>query len=310
LIKELQMITCSAPGKVYLFGEHAVVYGQSAICCAIDIRTRVQVERCDSVIIQSVLGRTGIDYNIHPYVSRAVEKMQEQADIKGVHIRVDSELPVGSGLGSSAAVTVATIQALSYLFESGLELEEIAIMGHEIEKDVQGNASPTDTYVSTMGGVVMIPQRRKLQALDCIIVIGNTGRFSSTRELVASVAKLKKEFPEIIDPILSNIGTMSHIAEKYVSRKDYATIGKLMNVNHGLLDAIGVGGAELSALVYAARNNGAIAAKITGAGGGGCMVALADGPSTVKIAKAISDAGAEAIITRNTHEGVRLEPHK
>ncbi|AFV23092.1 mevalonate kinase [Methanolobus psychrophilus R15] len=304
------MITCSAPGKIYLFGEHAVVYGQSAICCAIDIRTRVQAERCDSIVIESVLGRTGIDYDIHPYVSKVIEKMQDHADIRGVKIRIDSNLPVGSGLGSSAAVTVAAIQALNHVFNCNLQLEEIATIGHGIEKEVQGNASPTDTYVSTMGGVVMIPQRRKLQALECTIVIGNTGRFSSTRELVASVARLKIEFPDIIDPILTNIGTMSLIAEEYVSRKEYATLGKLMNVNHGLLDAIGVSSAELSALVYAARSNGALAAKITGAGGGGCMVALSDEPGAQRIAKAISDSGAEAIITRNTHEGVRLETQK
>lgn len=301
------MITCSAPGKIYLFGEHAVVYGHSAICCAIDIRTRVQVEKCDSIVIESVLGRTGIDHDIHPYVSRVIEKMQEHAEIKGLRVRVDSKLPVGSGLGSSAAVTVASIQALNHLFGCRLQLEDIAHIGHCIEKEVQGNASPTDTYVSTMGGVVMIPQRRKLQALDCAIVIGNTGRFSSTRELVSNVATLRGEFPEIIGPILEDIGSMSAIAEEHVNRKDYLTIGKLMNVNHGLLDAIGVGGPELSALVYAARSSGAIAAKITGAGGGGCMVALADESTAQTIAKAISDAGAEAFITRNTHEGVRLE---
>ena len=304
------MITCSAPGKIYLFGEHAVVYGQSAICCAIDIRTRVQAEICDSIVIESVLGRTGIDHDIHPYVSRVIEKMQDYTGTRGIKIKVDSRLPVGSGLGSSAAVTVAAIQALSHLFECNLQLEEIATIGHEIEKEVQGNASPTDTYVSTMGGIAMIPQRRKLQALDCTIVVGNTGRFSSTRELVASVARLKREFPNVIDPILADIGTMSQIAEEYVSKKDYATIGKLMNVNHGLLDAIGVGSAELSALVYAARNNGAFAAKITGAGGGGCMVALADEPNAQLIARAIRGLGAESIITRNTQEGVRLEPSK
>jgi mevalonate kinase len=304
------MITCSAPGKIYLFGEHAVVYGQSAICCAIDIRTRVQAEICDSIFIESVLGRTGIDHDIHPYVSRVIEKMQDYTGIRGVKIKVDSRLPVGSGLGSSAAVTVAAIQALSHLFECNLQLEEIATIGHEIEKEVQGNASPTDTYVSTMGGIAMIPQRRKLQALDCTIVVGNTGRFSSTRELVASVARLKREFPNVIEPILADIGTMSQIAEEYVSKKDYATIGKLMNVNHGLLEAIGVGSAELSALVYAARSNGAFAAKITGAGGGGCMVALADEPNAQLIARAIRGLGAESIITRNTQEGVRLEPSK
>ncbi len=301
------MVICSAPGKIYLFGEHAVVYGYSAVCCAIDIRTRVQAERCDTVIIESVLGRTGIDHEVHPYVSRVIERIQQSSGIPGVRVCVDSALPLGSGLGSSAAVTVATAHALDHLFGLGLTLEEIAALGHEIEKDVQGNASPTDTYVSTMGGVVMIPERRKLPALDRVIVIGNTGRFSSTRELVGAVARLKDDFPHIIDPILMNIGRMSAMADEYLATKDYHTIGKLMDINHGLLDAIGVGCAELSSLVYASRAAGAIAAKTTGAGGGGCMVALADEANAQQVAQAIKDLGAEAIITRNTDAGVRLE---
>lgn len=301
------MITCSAPGKVYLFGEHAVVYGESAICCAVELRTKVHVEKSESIIIESTLGTTGIDHETHPYVSYAIEKMQQLTNIEGVRIRIESELPVGSGLGSSAAVTVATIKALDILYECGLSLEDIAGKAHEIERMVQGNASPTDTYVSTMGGVVMIPQRKKLPLIECPIVIGNTNRFSSTKELVGNVAKLRSEFPEIIEPILSDIGQMSLLAEKLVHENDYETIGKLMNVNQGLLDAIGVGSAELSTLVYAARNNGAISAKITGAGGGGCMVALAGKDSTSAIANAIEDAGGEAIITKNTEEGVRLE---
>jgi mevalonate kinase len=301
------MITCSAPGKVYLFGEHAVVYGESAICCAVELRTKVSVEKSNEIIIESALGCTGLDHKIHPYVSYVIKKMRQFADIQGVRIIIESELPIGSGLGSSAAVTVAGIQALNHLFDCGLSLEDVAKTAHEIERMVQGNASPTDTYVSTMGGVVMIPQKKKLDLIDCPIVVGNTHKFSSTKELVSNVAKLKSEFPSIVEPILSNIGQMSVLAEKLVAQGNYETIGKLMNINQGLLDSIGVGSAELSSLVYAARNSGAVSAKITGAGGGGCMVALSREDNAEDIAKAIENAGGEAVITRNTAEGVRLE---
>jgi mevalonate kinase len=301
------MITCSAPGKVYLFGEHAVVYGENAICCAVELRTKVSVEKSNEIIIESALGCTGLDHKIHPYVSYVIEKMQQFADIKGIRIIIKSELPIGSGLGSSAAVTVASIQALNLLFDCGLSQEDVAKTAHEIERMVQGNASPTDTYVSTMGGVVMIPLKKKLDLIDCPIVVGNTNKFSSTKELVGNVAKLKSEFPCIVEPILSNIGQMSVLAESLVAQGDYETIGKLMNINQGLLDSIGVGSAELSNLVYAARNSGAISAKITGAGGGGCMVALTREDNAEDIAKAIENAGGEAIITKNTEEGVRLE---
>ena len=301
------MVTCSAPGKIYLFGEHAVVYGENAICCAVDLRTRVQVELDDSIRIVSVLGKTGIDFETHPYVSAVIERMREFASIKGVSIKIESDIPVGSGVGSSAAVTVATIAALNHMFDCNLTLEEIAKLGHEIEIQVQGAASPTDTYVSTMGGVVMIPQRKKLKNIDCGIVIGNTNVFSSTKELVANVAKLRENYPQIIGPVLSAIGSMSEIGEELVNNSDYTSIGNLMNINHGLLDSVGVGSIELSSLVYAARSSGAFGAKITGAGGGGCMVALMDKSKTKAVADAINIAGGNAIVTSATEHGVMVE---
>lgn len=302
-----QTITCSAPGKIYLFGEHAVVYGESAICCAVDLRTRVKAEISDTIRISSVLGDTGIDYDKYPYVSTVIEKMSEIADIKGVNLHIESNIPVGSGLGSSAAVTIATIQALNMLFGYGLQLEDIASLGHSIERKIQGAASPTDTYVSTMGGVIMVPMKKKLDLIDCGIVIGNTGRFSSTRQLVSNVALLKKHYPEIIDPILSTIGKISITGEGLVIKKEYESIGNLMNINQGLLDAIGVSSSELANLIYAARNSGAYSAKITGAGGGGCMVALTRPSDVEKIAFGISKAGGEAIITKVTEHGVKVE---
>lgn len=302
-----QTITCSAPGKIYLFGEHAVVYGESAICCAVDLRTRVKAEISDTIRISSVLGDTGIDYDKYPYVSTVIEKMSEITDIKGVNLHIESNIPVGSGLGSSAAVTIATIQALNMLFGYGLQLEDIASLGHSIERKIQGAASATDTYVSTMGGVIMVPMKKKLDLIDCGIVIGNTGRFSSTRQLVSNVALLKKHYPEIIDPILSTIGKISITGEELVIKKEYESIGNLMNINQGLLDAIGVSSSELANLIYAARNSGAYSAKITGAGGGGCMVALTRPSDVEKIASAISQAGGEAIITKVTEHGVKVE---
>ncbi|MDO9517168.1 MAG: mevalonate kinase [Methanosarcinaceae archaeon] len=303
------MITCSAPGKIYIFGEHAVVYGENAICCAVDLRTRVQVESDESVniSIESVLGKTGIDLEIHPYVSTVIERMREFASINGISIKIESDIPVGSGVGSSAAVTVATIAALNRMFDCNLTLEEIAKLGHEIEIQVQGAASPTDTYVSTMGGVFIMPQRKQLKNIECGIVIGNTNVFSSTKELVANVAELRDNYPQIIGPVLSTIGSMSEIGEELVNNSDYISIGKLMNINHGLLDSIGVGSLELSSLVYAARSSGAFGAKITGAGGGGCMVALMDKAKTEAVASAIDVAGGSSIITKATDHGVMVE---
>ncbi len=294
------MTTCSAPGKIYLFGEHAVVYGEPAIACAIELRTRVTAKSSDAVTISSDIGTTGLDFELHPYVSTAIEKL-------GMNVSIDitSDLPVGSGLGSSAAVTIATLAAINIEFRLGYDNDELARMGHEIEKEVQGAASPTDTFVSTFGGVVEIPSRKRLNLLDCVIVIGNTNKGASqkkTAKLVKQVAVFKEEYPEMIDPIIKIIGSFAKKGEVLISKKDYITLGKLMNVNHGLLEALGVGTLELSTLVYAARNAGAYGAKITGAGGGGCIAALTDSP--VKVASAIERAGGQAIVTGPTSRGV------
>ena len=301
------MVSCSAPGKIYLFGEHAVVYGEPAIACAVDLRTRVRVELNNSIVIQSQIGRTGIDFEKHPYVSAVIEKMREFVPIKGTFLTVDSDIPVGSGLGSSAAVTIASIGALNELFGCGLSLEEIAKLGHEIEIRVQGAASPTDTYVSTFGGVVIIPERRKLKTPDCGIVIGDTGVFSSTKELVANVRQLRDSYPELIGPLMASIGKISRIGETLVLSGDYASIGRLMNVNQGLLDALGVNILELSRLIYSARVAGAFGAKITGAGGGGCMVALTAPQKSIQVAEAIANAGGKVTITKPTEQGLKVD---
>ncbi|NJD53554.1 MAG: mevalonate kinase [Candidatus Methanoperedens sp.] len=293
--------TCTAPGKIYLFGEHAVVYGEPAIACAVELRTCVAVKRSSGISISSDIGTTGLDFQMHPYVSSAIQKLGSPE----VSIKITSRIPVGSGLGSSAAVTVATLEAINIECGLGYDKTGIARMAHEIEKEVQGAASPTDTFVSTFGGVVEIPSRKKLDILDCGIVIGNTNKGASpkkTAKLVMQVAGLKKEYPDSIDPIIKIIGSFAGYGEILVMQKNYIELGKLMNINHGLLDALGVCTMELSALVYAARNAGAYGAKLTGAGGGGCMVALTDSPE--EVATAIEKAGGSAIISSFTPDGV------
>ena len=301
------MITCSAPGKIFLFGEHAVVYGKTAIACAIDLRAHVTVE--DSPVIRMKGPKENADLNPrkHPYIHTVVEKFKEFTDVTGVCIDIHSDIPVGSGLGSSAAVTIATIKALDTFYDTNLSLEEIAHMGHRVETEVQGRASPTDTFVSTFGGMVQIPDRKKLGYYDMLIVVGNTGKFSSTRKLVSNVAALKERYPAVIGSIMDTVSSISEIGIEYIKDGDFHTVGELMNINQGLLDSIGVGSKELSDLVYASRKAGALGSKITGAGGGGCMIALCEHKHLSRVAHAIKRAGGESFICRTSNTGVRVE---
>ncbi|WNY26062.1 mevalonate kinase [Methanolapillus millepedarum] len=316
------MITCSAPGKIFLFGEHAVVYGKTAIACAIDIRAHVTVEEVHvpAVQMKGPGGNVDLNQRKHPYIYAAVEKFRNLADLppenptsasgSGICIDIHSEIPVGSGLGSSSAVTIATLKSLDVFYGTHLSPDEIARFGHQVEEEVQGRASPTDTFVSTFGGLVRIPDRVKLDFFDAPIVIGNTRKFSSTRKLVSNVASLKERHPQVINQIMDTIGTIAETGVKYVTANDFTTVGELMNINQGLLDSIGVGSFELSELVYASRKAGALGSKITGAGGGGCMIALCEHKNLSRVAHSIKRAGGDSFICRTSNSGVRVEKEK
>jgi mevalonate kinase len=286
------LATWSAPGKVFLFGEHAVVYGKPGIAMAIKPRVFVTVretkrpQRAKSPYIDGCFGAMGVSGSVY----------------------INSQIPSSSGLGSSAAVTVATLSAINDEFGKNKTREEIANMAFEIEKTVQkGRASPTDTTVSTYGGIVLITgnSRRRLPPHNMHLVVGDSLISHSTVKMVEQVSDLKKKHPQIVDSVLTAIEGVSLAAIHYLD--DPKELGQYMNMNHSLLEVLGVGHPQLSRLVLAARSAGAYGAKITGAGGGGCMVALCPKQLKHRIAGAIEACDARAIITGIDTEGVRKE---
>jgi mevalonate kinase len=286
------LVTWSAPGKVFLFGEHAVVYGKPGIAMAIKPRVFVTVrntkrpQRAKS-----------------PYIDGCFEMMGVMGSVY-----INSQIPSSSGLGSSAAVTVATLSAINDEFSQNKSREEIANMAFEIEKKVQkGRASPTDTTVSSYGGIVLISggSRRRLPPQNLHLVIGDSLVSHSTARMVEQVGDLKKKHPEIVDPILDAIEGVSMSAIHHLNNPK--ELGRYMDMNHALLDALGVGHPQLSKLVLASRAAGAFGAKITGAGGGGCMVALCPKQLKIRVANAIDACEARAIVTGIDTEGARKE---
>ena len=290
------MATWSAPGKVFLFGEHAVVYGKPGIAMAIKPRVMVTVRET----------RYHQKPN-SPYIAECFRLM----DVKG-SVYVRSQLPSSSGLGSSAAVTVATLCAINDEFGLEKTRAEIADLAHQVEMSAQnGRASATDTYVSTFGGMVLVrgnEKRRLLPPQNFSLVIGNTLVSHSTSEMVGmvgKVAELRKNSPDIANPILDSIAAITMRAMYNLDNQK--ELGNLMNMNHALLDALGVGHPVLSKLVLAARSAGAHGAKTTGAGGGGCMYAICSKGARNRVAGAIEGCDARAIITTIDTEGARKE---
>ena len=300
------MVTASAPGKVYLFGEHAVVYGEPAVPCAIELRARVTAERreeglrvqADDLTLDGFTVEYEGDSTAPPdidvseplvdaamgYINEAVQQAQDAAGVDdvGFDITIESEIPLGAGLGSSAAVVVATIDAATRELGVTLDSQEIADRAYQVEYDVQdGEASRADTFCSTMGGAVRVEgdDCRSIEAPDLPFVIGYDGGAGDTGELVAGVRALKQEYEFAADTVAA-IGDIVRSGESALAAGELDELGELMNFNHGLLSALGVSSRSLDAMVWAARDAGAMGAKLTGAGGGGCIVALDETPET------------------------------
>lgn len=220
------------------------------------------------------------DMGILKFIRNAFFNDQFQPD-HGLDVQVDLEIPIGAGLGSSAAITVATLAASARYHQKDLTLEKLAKMAHQVELDVQGAASPLDTTISTHGGFIYFTRNEGAMkinpALEMPLVVGYTSQPGNTGQLVAGVRKLHDDHPEIIKPILETIEKIANQARQAITNGDQQKVAELMNINQGLLDALGVNTNQLSNLVYQARSAGAIGSKLTGAGGGGSIIAYCPG---------------------------------
>jgi mevalonate kinase len=325
--------TSSAPGKVYLFGEHAVVYGEPAVPCAIERRARVTVTERDDDRLRvdasdlSIEGFTveyGGSTDEQPdvdvptplleaatgYVDSAVSQARDATDRPnaGFDVQIESEIPLGAGLGSSAAVAVAGIDAATRELGVDLDAREVADRAYRVEHDVQdGQASRADTFCSAMGGAVRVEgdDCSTLKGPDLPFVVGYDGTGYDTGELVAGVRALREEYGFAADTV-STIGDLVREGERALAAGDTAELGRLMDFNHGLLSALGVSARSLENMVWAARDGGALGAKLTGAGGGGSIVALDEGDG-VETALSLTPECTETFRAELATEGVRPE---
>ena len=294
---------CSAPGKVILFGEHAVVYGHPAIAAATDQRTYVEVDCCGS---RTTVNGFRIHERYHSYLLKAVEKVWHRED----HVRLQTEggVPSASGTGSSAALTVAAVGALHRL----QQMEDPARLAQDaftVERATQGGGSPTDTTTSAAGGGIAIAGKppgigeplwdlsweestwhvERVDLPKMSLVVGNSGVKGRTDAQVSKVAHAMKKNP-IVRDALSEMGQIARDAAPALEAKDLETVGRLMDRAHGCMHTIGVNHEAVQRLIDAVKGTpGTFGAKITGAGGGGSMICLTDKPA--RAAAAIEEAG-------------------
>jgi mevalonate kinase len=214
---------------------------------------------------------------------------------RGLHIRIDSEIPVGVGLGSSAAIAVSTVAAVSKLLDREIDRDTIRDSVYRSEEMIHGTPSGIDQTVSTYGGIIIYARGKMIKHIrprhPFSLIIGNTGKTRSTGIMVARVREQLNQDMPFKKEVMKSILSISHQAVQAVETGDFKKLGQLMNSNHELLQMIGASTVELNRLVLAARRAGALGAKMTGAGGGGCMAALSQRGKEQRVSRAIKRAG-------------------
>jgi len=303
----------SGYGKVILFGEHFVVHGVPGIVSATDAKTEAEVKKTAKGIIITDERKGSKGY--------AEEKRQQQIEsiqrmLKAMNMPKDTEmsiwiggdLPGFSGLGASAASSVAIARAINEEFALQLTDERINEVAYEAEKAYAGNPSGIDNTAATYGGLMWF-KKNTAGGPDIVekiiiktpveIVIGSTGKVANTKAMVEGVADRKKANPEKYYPLFKRAEKIAVEGRKALVEGNLKIVGELMNENHTLLQSIEVSSKELDLLVEIARNQGALGAKLTGGGGGGCMTALTPGKELQeKVASAIEQAGFQVLRTR------------
>jgi mevalonate kinase len=285
-------MTGSAFGKVILLGEHAVVYGVPAIVVGID---RGATARATSIATSGpsalVLGAEGREASVSVTtgeasdVARAFTALLEACGVTApVRVEATTELPAAAGLGCSAALGVAIVRALDALRGHTTALPNETIeRAMAWEKVFHGNPSGIDATAATRGGCLFYErshggvhlQQMKLGA-PLVLAVGHTGIPSTTRAMVEHVAKLRERKPEVVDRSFEGIRSLVGNARLALEADDHVGLGRLMDLNQMILSGLMLSTEEIESMCRLAREAGALGAKLTGSGGGGCVVALAE----------------------------------
>ena len=312
--KVFRMGRGSGFGKVILFGEHFVVHGVPGIVSAVDSTADAEVRKSGNGIIikderKGAKGYTeGKRTQQLESIDRILKAMGIEPETVSLSISLGGNLPGFSGLGASAASSVAIVRAIAEEFGTNLSDERINEIAYEAEKAYAGTPSGIDNTAATYGGLLWFKKNmrgdsntiERLSIREPVeIIIGSTGIVANTKEMVAGVAARKKNNPEKYDPLFKQAEDLAFAGRKALEKFDLKKVGILMNENHCLLQEIGVSCKELDYLVDLAREKGALGAKVTGGGGGGCMTALTPTKKLQKtVAKAIERAGFEVLRTK------------
>lgn len=300
-------VKTSAPGKLMLFGEHAVVYDYPCIVTSVSSRIYVEVERIPGQFMIDAPQAKDLRF-----VEETVKVFSEKYKVDNkILIKTYSDFSSKFGLGSSSAVTVALINALSKLYKIELSKQEIFDLGYKIVLNVQGVGSGFDIAVATYGGTLYFVTGGKvikpLLIKELSLVVGYSGTKADTTSIVKTLKSKIQISKSKYFKTFKSISQIVDAAKITLINGDWKKTGGLMSQNHKLLQELGVSTGKLDKMCQAAVVAGAYGAKLSGAGGGDCMIALAPPERIKKVELAIVEAGGEIVNVKNNSQGVKLE---
>jgi len=313
-------ISCSAPGKVILCGEHAVVYQKPAIAIPVfegstkcSILALPTAPHDETIIIAPNIGlkcQLSCLVDNHP-IRVAINLVLKKLNLDHLpvcEIRIQSTLPTAAGLGSSASTSVALIRALSTFLGHSFTDNEVNQSAFEIEKIHHGSPSGIDntviTYAKTLFFIKDQPYEFLLPGKPVTLIIADTGIKSSTSKVVSEVKQGYLENPKKYENLFNHIGDITLSVKNSFLEGDLISIGKLLTKNHLLLREMGVSCDKLDDLVDCALNHGALGAKLSGSGQGGNMIALVESDQAESLAAELKINGAvNTIVTHLSAKG-------
>ncbi len=318
------LVKSSAPGKTILFGEHFVVYGTPAIACAIQKRSYCQITPAPS---PSKFMRLELrNYNETLQLPDVFEPRGEYESFKGLieflyrfkgtynvtfrnlQVILHSDLPPAMGLGSSASILAALAHGLNLYFKLNLSLQDLNDLIFQGEHVYHGTPSGIDNTLCVNGGFILY-QGGKMATLDTqydkqIFVI-NSGVPRNTRAMVEFVYKFKESNPQKFKQLQGRMEEIVQSAKTALLKQDSTVLGELMNQNHQILCSLGVSHPKLDQIVKICNDYGALGTKITGAGGGGCVICLIEDDRIPALQRGLTEKGIAFFLTNITHTGLQ-----
>jgi mevalonate kinase len=309
----MAVITGKAPGKIILFGEHAVVYGHPAIAIPVakvkaaahvfpDFESRtgeIHIQAGD-IDMDTFLSELDPQHPLAAAVNLTLAELQLE-HIPAFQIQISSNIPISAGMGSGAAISAAIIRGISTFLGRPLPDSTVSTLTYEVEKIHHGNPSGIDNNVITYNKPVFYQKKQPLEFLqiekETHWVIGDTGEKTPTLVTVSDLGKRHAENPQFYDEIFQKIGGIAQGARHSLIEGDIKTLGRLLNENQTLLRQLDLSCASLDRLTQAALNAGAEGAKLSGGGRGGNMIAVASASKMDAVEKALYDAGAVNVIS-------------